>query len=176
MSRLAQTYDEAVETLDAILQAKTTHGVKNLLDIMRELCELPWENQQDQNDFAQTCRNFELWTQETGRTSIGRKQFEEWWEVQGTGETGSWSPEAVAEANGIDLPEDNLPEELGGKEAAVNQLEKHFETVDNSKDAQQLKVENDKLRKRVRELEGMVDRYERERKQMREMLMWGLNN
>jgi hypothetical protein len=153
-----------------IVQAKTTHGVGALLNFMQGLCHDDWQNKTDYNDFANMCSNFDKWVRETERTSIGRKQFEEWWEVQGTGEAGSWSDEAL---NEIVLIEDALPDSI---ENAVDEIMTHFNGVDNSNDAHRLKVENAELRKKNRELEEAVNRYERERKKMREMLMWGLNN
>lgn len=95
------TYEDAVERLDNYIQAKTTHPTKGILDTMRYICALKFVSEEDQNDFAQTCTHFEMYVNETGKTSIGRKQFEQWWEVGGT---------ALIEDN--DLHEDPLPQSL----------------------------------------------------------------
>lgn len=168
MSRLFQTYDEAVEALDIVLQSKTTHNTHNLLGVMQELCKMEWENNEDQQDFAQICSNFDVWVRETGKKSIGRKQFEEWWEVQGTGETGSFSNEALIEAG---LKEDPLPRFTA--EDAADELGSYFHTVDNSKDAHSLKVENTRLKNENRELRKKVEEFERKFAEIRRMLTWG---
>jgi hypothetical protein len=98
------TFDGAVYILDRFMQKKATHGTKSILECMQAICTKDFVSGIDQNDFANACANFDRYVKETGKTSMGRKQFEEWWDIQGTGEAGEYSEEALAE-----LQEDELP-------------------------------------------------------------------
>lgn len=112
MNHVIFDFDTAIGALDSYVQKKTTHSTKDLLRIMTSINEGEWSDAEDHQDFAQQCSNFDLWLKETGRTSMGRKQFEEWWNMQGSGEEPrDWSDEALIEIGELEV--DPLPEVFG---------------------------------------------------------------
>lgn len=154
------TYDQAVAILDEYIQKKTTHGVKDICKYMSFLCNTSvFTSSEDKTDFTQICSNFDLWVRETERTSIGRKQFEEWWEVQFTGTAGDFSEEALREVHG--LVEDQLPEEFG-----VNAKGTRFTDINIANayiagleaENKRLRSERDELRWRLHEISKLAEK------------------
>jgi len=149
-------YVTAVKTLDEYLQKKTVHAAKDLLAMMQTICSLQWVNQQEQNDFANLCNNFDLYVKNNSLTSIGRKQFEKWWDIADM------------------LPEDPLPEFTVSE--AVDILQEHFEAADNSHEGHDLRKENQELRKRNQELLARLNKAEQTLAKIREAVLWGSSN
>lgn len=163
-------YTEAVKRLDSYLQKKTTHGMKDILAFMRELCnEFNWEsNTEDQQDFANICSNFDKYVTANGLTYIGRKQFERWWEKQDT--------TCIDE---IELKEDPIDTIFGrpigdtSVDAAIDKIFGHTQTVDNSRDAHSLKVENTRLRNDNAQLKAELKAANDKLEAIRGIILWG---
>jgi len=132
------TYDQAVDLLSTYIEKKTTHNTKDIIKYMDFLYNMSaFVNAQDRTDFGTICSIFAQYAKETERTSIGRKQFEEWWGIQFTGEASDFSVEAMNEVHGIVA--DPLPEEL---DYIANDAE----------ETEQLKYEITRLKKEIKEL------------------------
>jgi hypothetical protein len=75
--------EKALKKMDEFLGTKTVHSTRSLTDFMIHLCKL--ENRPyfsgafAHEEFAQKCRNFEIFAESINKTSWGRKQFEQWW-------------------------------------------------------------------------------------------------
>lgn len=79
---MAHTYDSAVEKLDNFVQSKTSHSTKSILLAMQTISTEPFVIAQDEQDFRSIWANFTDYVQRSGISSIGRKQFEQWWNLQ----------------------------------------------------------------------------------------------
>lgn len=99
------TFEKAEELLDEFIQTKAVHNAQAVLRHMREMLNtFAYATVEDQQDFANKCSNFDKYVTRNGISSIGRKQFERWWETE----------------TGIDLVEDDI-----GCDLTYIDLEKH---------------------------------------------------
>lgn len=152
---MAMTFDIAVAALDDIVQSKATHGTKDLCLRMQAMCNMKWGSKEEQQDFSQICSNFDKYVTATNKTSIGRKQFEAWWETQGlAGE----------------LTEDPLPSSF---EDAIDQLTEAFKDADNSKEEYDCRRENTRLRNKVKELEAELKAANQKLDNIKGIILWG---
>jgi hypothetical protein len=164
------TFDNAVEVLDEFLQKKPVHNPKDILQAMNSLCnDAVWKSNAEQNDFANICSNFDKYVQRTGQKSIGRKQFETWWEI---GES----------INGTDLQKDPLPDIFGSTpeqheqqklDEAINKIFQYSQTVDNSPQAHKIKVENTELRNEVNRLKAELKAANDKLEAIWGIILWG---
>lgn len=114
------TYDLAVDALDRHMQKKTTHGTSDILQAMQSLSSMEFINIVDHNDFADISANFRRYVETNGLTSIGRKQFEAWWETCDMMPLEEQAPVTIEEPTAIASQvdqEDTLPEAFGTDES-----------------------------------------------------------
>lgn len=144
---------DAVNALDNYLKSKTVHNTQRICFFMQELCnnEVLWIYlpKEEQQDFAQKCRNFEIFSQSINKTSWGRKQFEQWWNE------GTVTPDPTvynAPKPGAFPTDEEAPPEFPMIYTGIPYEERLEQRI------QSLEDENKELRKDVNELRNLVNR------------------